>query len=94
VLFDGLDPAFVKVAHPIESAAHELAITDPSVGLYSPTNATKGASLTQGVTDGVNQILFGRAPVSSLDQLLQTWRSNGGDQIRAEYEDAFAKAKA
>jgi putative aldouronate transport system substrate-binding protein len=94
VLFDGLDPNFVKVAHPIETAAHELAITDPSAGLYSPTSATKGASLTQTMIDGVNQILFGRADVSTLDGLVKTWRSNGGDQIRAEIEDAFARSKA
>jgi putative aldouronate transport system substrate-binding protein len=93
VLFDGLDPGFVKVAHPIETAAHELAITDPTVGLYSPTHATKGASLTQAMTDGVNEVLFGRAPVSSLDNVVKTWRTNGGDQIRSEFEDAFVKSK-
>jgi putative aldouronate transport system substrate-binding protein len=91
VLFDGLDPRFVKVAHPIETAAHELAVTDPTVGLYSPTNAVRGASLAQAMTDGVNQIIFGRAPISSLDQLVKDWRANGGDQIRSEYEAAFAK---
>ena len=90
VLFDGVDPGFVNAAHPIETAAHDLAVTDPSVGLYSPTLASKGASLTQAMTDGVNQILFGRAPIDSLDQLIKTWRTNGGDQIRAEYEAAFA----
>jgi putative aldouronate transport system substrate-binding protein len=94
VLFDGLDPNFVKAAHPIETAAHELAITDPSVGLYSPANATKGASLTQTMTDGVNQILFGRTEIASLDELVKNWRANGGDQIRSEYETAFGIAKA
>ena len=93
VLFDGLDPNFVKVAHPIESAAHELAITDPTVGLYSNTNATKGAALTQAMVDGVNQILFGRAEVSTLDDLVKTWRTTGGDQIRAEYETALSQNK-
>jgi putative aldouronate transport system substrate-binding protein len=94
VLFDGLDPNFVKVAHPIETAAHDLAITDPTVGLYSNANATRGASLTQAMTDGVNQILFGRNDVSSLDDLVKQWRSGGGDQIRSEYEDAFAKSRS
>jgi putative aldouronate transport system substrate-binding protein len=93
VLFDALDPNFVKVAHPIETSAHELAITDPTVGLYSPTYATKGASLTMAMTDGVNGILFGRADVSSLDSLVKTWRANGGDQLRGEFEAAFANAK-
>ena len=93
VLFDGVSPDFVKVAHPVETAAHELAVTDPSVGLYSPTQASKGASLSQAMTDGVNQILFGRAPIDSLDQLVKAWRANGGDQIRSEYEAEFARAK-
>jgi putative aldouronate transport system substrate-binding protein len=92
VLYDALDPNFVKVAHPIESAAHDEAITNPSVGLYSPTKAAKDASLTQAMRDGVNQILFGRAPVDSLDQLVKDWRANGGDQIRAEYESALQRS--
>jgi putative aldouronate transport system substrate-binding protein len=94
VLFDPLDPNFVKVAHPIETAAHDLAVVDPTVGLYSPTNATKGATLTQSMWDGVNQILFGRADISTLDGLVKTWRQNGGDQIRAEWEDAYARSKS
>ncbi len=92
VLYDALDPNFVKTAYPIESAAHDEAVTDASVGLYSPTNATRGASLTQTMTDGVNQILFGRAPVDSLDQLVKDWRANGGDTIRGELESEFAKS--
>jgi putative aldouronate transport system substrate-binding protein len=93
VLYDVFDPTFVKVAHPIETAAHDLAITDPAVGLYSPTYAAKGFPLTQAIWDGVNEILFGRANINTLDQLVKNWRSNGGDQIRAEYEQAFAQAK-
>jgi putative aldouronate transport system substrate-binding protein len=93
VLYDVFDPTFVKVAHPIETAAHELAITDPTVGLYSPTVAAKGFPLMQAVWDGVNEILFGRKPINTLDEVVRTWRTNGGDQIRAEYEAAFAQSK-
>jgi putative aldouronate transport system substrate-binding protein len=93
VLYDALDSNFVKTAHPIETAAHAQAVTDASVGLYSPTNASKSASLTQAMTDGVNQVLFGRAPVDSLDQLVKDWRANGGDQIRSELEGEFAKTR-
>jgi putative aldouronate transport system substrate-binding protein len=94
VLYDPLDPNFVKSAHPIEMAAHDQAVTDASVGLYSPTNASKGASLTQAMTDGVNQILFGRAPVDSLDQLVKDWRASGGDKIRSELEAEFARLQS
>jgi putative aldouronate transport system substrate-binding protein len=94
VLYDALDSNFVKTAAPIETAAHAEAVTDASVGLYSPTNAAKGASLTQSMTDGVNQILFGRSPVDSLDQLVKDWRANGGDTIRSEFESEFANTHA
>lgn len=89
VLFDENSPDFVKLAHPIETAAHALAITDPSVGTYSPTLASKGAVLNQKMTDGVNAIIFGRADVSTLDQLVKDWKSGGGDQIRGEYESQY-----
>ena len=36
----------------------------------------------------------GRAPVSSFDQLIRDWKSQGGDQIRAEFEQAIAAATA
>ena len=94
VLYDALDSNFVKTAAPIESNAHDQAVTDAAVGLYSPTNATKGAALSQAMTDGVNQVLFGRAPVDSLDQLVKDWRTNGGDTIRSELESEFARSKA
>jgi hypothetical protein len=32
--------------------------------------------------------------VSVLDDLVHEWRANGGDKIRAEYEQAFQAAKA
>jgi putative aldouronate transport system substrate-binding protein len=95
-LFDAggvVDPKFVSQAHPQEMAVHDIAITDPTIGLYSNTNATKGAVLSQVVTDGTNNIIFGREPVRSFDQLVKDWRANGGDQIRKELEDELAKAR-
>lgn len=88
-----VDPAFVQQAHPQEMAAHDIAITDPTIGLFSNTNATRGATLTQAVVDGTNNIIFGRSPVSSLDQLVKDWRANGGDTIRAELEEELAKSR-
>jgi hypothetical protein len=38
--------------------------------------------------------LFGRAPISGYDDLVQAWRSNGGDTIRSEYEKTFQQAQA
>ncbi|MGH2364463.1 MAG: extracellular solute-binding protein [Chloroflexota bacterium] len=89
VLYDANHPEAAKVAHDSEVKAADIGIQSPVVGLYSNTYASKGASLNRTFTDGVNQILYGRTPVSSLDGLISSWRKNGGDQIRAEYEQAL-----
>jgi hypothetical protein len=34
----------------------------------------------------------GRRPLTDLTSLLQEWRSNGGDEVRKEYEEAMAAA--
>ena len=94
VLYDTLGGQdMVKIASPLEMAAHRIAITDSSLGLYSPTDAAKRAVLSQNVYDGVNGIIFGRNDVSTLDQVIKDWRSAGGDQMRAEYEQAYAANK-
>jgi putative aldouronate transport system substrate-binding protein len=69
-----------------------MGIQNPVVGLYSPTNAQKAATLNQKMGDGLLAIMFGRADVSSLDQLVKDWRAQGGDQIRAEFEQALQSA--
>jgi len=40
----------------------------------------------------VNEIVFGKRPVSALDDIVKEWRTNGGDKIRGEYEQSFAAA--
>jgi hypothetical protein len=52
-------------------------IADPSVGLYSATDASKGAVLNQKVVDGLAEMVRGHSPLSDLDQLLKDWRSSG-----------------
>lgn len=69
-----------------------LAIPSPVAGLYSPTDGSKGGLLDQQTKDGVENIIYGRDAVSSLDQVINRWRSGGGDQIRAEYEQALQNA--
>ena len=70
------------------------AIDDPSVGLYSPTDASKGATLTQKVADGIAEIVTAANPLSAFDQLVADWRTAGGDQMRAEYQQLYAASRA
>jgi putative aldouronate transport system substrate-binding protein len=40
--------------------------------------------------DGITDIVTGRRSLTDLDALLTQWRSEGGDQVRHEYEEAMA----
>ena len=87
------DANFVKVAHPIESAAHAQAVSDASVGLYSPTKSAKDAALTRAMTDGVNQILFGPRPAGHpgrpRQNMARQWRRPDPLRVRSRVcEDA------
>ena len=46
-------------------------VPDPTAGLYSSTDATKGPVLLDKFNDGLGQIVTGAAPVDNLTQLLQ-----------------------
>ena len=94
VLYNPTDPEFVRVIQADQRAMDAVGVSDPSVGLYSNTNAGKANVLNQAMTDGLTEVIKGTQPLSTFDDLVKTWRSNGGDQIRAEYEQAYAAAKA
>jgi putative aldouronate transport system substrate-binding protein len=76
-----------------EKAMADVAIADPTLGLYSPTYSSQQPLLDQAMTDGVSDIVIGRAQLSALDGLVKDWRTNGGEKSRAEYQDALAAAK-
>jgi hypothetical protein len=46
--------------------------------------------LTQGVTDGITDVLVGRSPLGDFDQLVKDWQNNGGNQMRTELQQAIA----
>jgi putative aldouronate transport system substrate-binding protein len=75
VLYDPNDPEFTRNAYAEEQKMVPIMIDDPSVGLYSPTDAAKGATLTQKFADGLGEIVTGARPLSAYDQLVADWRS-------------------
>lgn len=66
-----------------------LGIYDPTLGLYSATQAAKGASLTKLIQNHVIAMVTGRSPLSDVKTLISDWKSQGGDQVRKEYEAAL-----
>ena len=89
VLYDANSADYARVMYQDASVIQKLGIQNPTVGLYSPTNARLASTLTQKMGDGLNDIIFGRSSVSTLDQLVSDWRSQGGDQIRSEFQQAM-----
>jgi putative aldouronate transport system substrate-binding protein len=85
-------PEYAQVMQAAEQQLLPVAQIDPTSALYSETAAVKGRMLRQMVSDGVGEVVLGRAPVSSIDQLVTNWRAQGGDQVRAEFEQAIAAA--
>jgi putative aldouronate transport system substrate-binding protein len=94
VLFDANDPEFARVAHADEETIMPVIIPDPSLGLISPTNQAKGGLLLKNFTDALVDFVVGRRPLSEYDSLVATWRSGGGDQMRTEFQQAYAASKA
>ena len=69
-----------------------VTVPNPILGLYSPADGSKGSRFRTAFLDGMSDILFGTTPISGYDDLVSEWRANGGDTIRAEYEQALQQA--
>jgi putative aldouronate transport system substrate-binding protein len=94
ILFNPQDPDFARVIQNEQKLMGTVGESDPTIGLFSATNASKGNVVNQAFVDGLAEILRGNQPLSTYDQLVADWRKNGGDQTRTEYEQAFASAQA
>jgi putative aldouronate transport system substrate-binding protein len=69
-------------------------VTDPTFNLYSPTAAAMKGEFQQMYFDNKIAIGAGREPMEFLDSWIADWRSRGGDQIKAEFEEAYAQANS
>jgi putative aldouronate transport system substrate-binding protein len=90
VLYNAAVPEYAKASHEDATTMIGSLIQDPTVGLYSPTDRAKGGLLLRQLSDGLGPIVAGTAPLSDLDKVVGEWKSGGGDQMRTEYEKAYA----
>ena len=92
VLYNPSDATYARTVQGDQQALVAAGIQDPTLGYYSPTDAAKGQILAQMVSDQLLAIVTGRSPLSDFDALVKDWASQGGDQIRAEYQQLLQKA--
>jgi putative aldouronate transport system substrate-binding protein len=55
------------------------------------TEPAQYAKLNQPMVDVVKDVRYGRKPISAFQDALKTWKAQGGDQLRAFYEDVRTK---
>ena len=92
MLYNPPTPDYGPAMQKLEQAMVPLGIMDPTLGLYSPTDGSKGAPLNATFGSAVVDVVASRRPVGDLDQIVKDWVSNGGDKIRAEYQQGLAAA--
>jgi putative aldouronate transport system substrate-binding protein len=69
------------VKYAVKPAFYGMNVTEPA----------QYAKLNQPVTDVVKDIRYGRKPVSAYQDALKSWQAQGGNQLRAFYEDIRQK---
>jgi putative aldouronate transport system substrate-binding protein len=90
VVYAAGQPDNIKVIHAYLAKEAPLITPDPTLGLYSATNSTKGVTLTKQVADFQNEFFQGRKTLNEWDAMIKTWKADGGDAIRQEYAEAHA----
>lgn len=89
VNFNSEAPEAIENYYEYQKKCAEITLADASLGLYSATEGEKGNTLRTAVDDVMGAIIQGRKPLSAWDEAMDTWRRDGGDQIRSEYEAAI-----
>jgi putative aldouronate transport system substrate-binding protein len=83
---------YPQVMQDAEKAMLPFAQIDPTSTVYSPTYAAKNTVLQQMIYTQIGEVVLGRADISTFDQLVRDWKSQGGDQMRDEFQKAIAAA--
>ena len=86
-------PDFAEKLSAAENVVIPIGVSDPTVGFVSETAIAKNVVLNNTALDGIREILLSRRPLSDLDEVVRTWQSGGGEQMRREYMEAIARAK-
>ena len=66
-----------------------LGVEDASIGTFSPTFASKGTILLEGIGGASQDIIAGRRAMSEWDQVVKDWQNGGGSQIKTELAASY-----
>jgi putative aldouronate transport system substrate-binding protein len=89
VIFIPGNPEATRKSYEYQASIIPTSVADPTLSLFSDTWSRKQGQLGTIINDAQNDILSGRKPVSTWDDVVRNWRSTGGDQVRTEFEEAL-----
>jgi putative aldouronate transport system substrate-binding protein len=85
------DPKAPEIYQGYEKLLAPIGVEDASIGTFSPTFASKGTILLDGIGNGAQDIIAGRRSITEWDQLIKDWQNNGGTQIKTELAASYAQ---
>ncbi|WP_054023893.1 extracellular solute-binding protein [Bacillus sp. FJAT-28004] len=68
-----------------------VSISDPSIGLISPTQIEKGEQLKTVLQDASIQFILGKIDEASLDAAIEQWKKIGGSQVAKELAELYSQ---
>lgn len=84
----------IEYVQSLMAAQTRVGLFSPTVNLYAPAASEFAGELSQLYTDRKIDISTGRAGMEDLDTFISEYMSRGGDQIRTEFEEAYAEAQS
>jgi len=92
VHFGGVAPAEARAEYEQEKQDMDATVAQAHIGLVSETALKKAASLDTVMVDAMTGVIQGRMSQAQWAEAVADWRRKGGDEMRAEFEAAFAAA--
>lgn len=78
-----------KARYDYGTSIQDVIVDDPTVGLVSQTAQMKAAELNALIKDISFDVVSGKSDIAELDEVVDQWRTQGGDAVRNEYEQAL-----
>ncbi|GAC1324590.1 MAG: extracellular solute-binding protein [Chloroflexota bacterium] len=88
------DAEYAGILQDAEKGIFPYVSINATDGYYSNANASKRPTLDRMLYEQINDIVIGRQPEGYFTEVIKTWRDLGGEQIRTEFQQAIAAAKA
>ncbi|GAA0306500.1 putative aldouronate transport system substrate-binding protein [Gracilibacillus halotolerans] len=71
----------------------DLAMPNMFTGAPTETQQSRGQSLDKILDEGFNKIIYGELPLDEFDNLVERWKSSGGDELTKEINEWYDSVK-